>query len=205
MTLLQTIRNDEFIRLLVITSLVCGLEFCTASAFTYIPPILLKAGISESSMTWLMGCGPLLGFLLCPVVGHASDRCRSRYGKRRPFIVGFCLTIIICLILIPQSEAIGNETKKTLNNNVLSFYPSGEILQAPTIGLTLLIITCILFDFAAQACFNPCESLIFDVCKGTPQEASCFFVYSFMTSFGRTVNEDLFVMLINIDFSQVVV
>ena len=122
MSILQTIKNDEFVRLFVITSLVCGLEFCTASAFTYIPPILLKAGISESSMTWLMGCGPLLGFLLCPVVGHASDRCRSRYGKRRPFIVGFCLTIIICLILIPQSEAIGKRTtKKTSNKTLFSF------------------------------------------------------------------------------------
>jgi Na+/melibiose symporter-like transporter len=167
MKLIPSTINDGFFRLLIITSLVCGLEFCTASAFTYIPPILLKAGISESSMTWLMGCGPLLGFLLCPVVGHASDRCRSRYGKRRPFIMGFCLTIILCLILIPQSEAIG------------------EILQAPTIGLYLLVITCILFDFAAQACFNPCESLIYDICKGTPQESSCFYVYSFMTSFGN--------------------
>ncbi|UJR30892.1 hypothetical protein I4U23_018402 [Adineta vaga] len=156
-----SITNDGFFRLLLITSLVCGLEFCIASAFTYIPPILLKAGISESSMTWLMGCGPLLGFLLCPVVGHASDRCRSRYGKRRPFIVGFCLTIIFCLILIPQSEAIGTDD-----------------------GLSLLVLTCILFDFAAQACFNPCESLIYDTCKGTSQESSCFFVYSFMTSFG---------------------
>ncbi|CAF0833741.1 unnamed protein product [Rotaria sordida] len=163
---LQSICNNDLYHLLIITSLVCGLEFCTASAFTYIPPILLKAGISESLMTWLMGCGPLLGFLLCPVVGHASDRCRSRYGKRRPFIVGFCLTIIFCLILIPQSEAIG------------------ELLRAPKLGLYLLVITCVLFDFSAQACFNPCESLIYDVCKGTPQENSCFFVYSFMTSFG---------------------
>ncbi|CAF1197561.1 unnamed protein product [Rotaria sordida] len=163
---LQSICNNDLHHLLIITSLVCGLEFCTASAFTYIPPILLKAGISESLMTWLMGCGPLLGFLLCPVVGHASDRCRSRYGKRRPFIVGFCLTIIFCLILIPQSEAIG------------------ELLRAPKLGLYLLVITCVLFDFSAQACFNPCESLIYDVCKGTPQENSCFFVYSFMTSFG---------------------
>ena len=95
--------------LLIMTSLVCGLEFCAASAFTYIPPILLKAGIPESLMTLLMGCGPLLGFLLCPVIGHASDRCRFRFGKRRPFILGFCLTIICCLILIPQSEAIGKK------------------------------------------------------------------------------------------------
>jgi MFS family permease len=185
---MNSIKNDGFLRLLTITSLVCGLEFCTASAFTYIPPILLKAGISESLMTWLMGCGPLLGFLLCPIIGHASDRCRSRYGKRRPFIVGFCLTIILCLILIPQSEAIGkNEKKKNIFLFYLNvvFFSTGEILQAPTIGLSLLLITCILFDFAAQACFNPCESLIYDTCKGTSQESSCFFVYSFMTSFGK--------------------
>ena len=61
----------------------------------------------------------------------------------------------------------------------------GEILQAPMLGLVLLIVTCVLFDFAAQACFNPCESLIYDTCKGTSQESSCFFVYSFMTSFGK--------------------
>ena len=112
MKYIQSIYNNDLFHLLIITSLVCGLEFCTASAFTYIPPILLKAGISESSMTWLMGCGPLLGFLLCPVVGHASDRCRSRFGKRRPFILFFCLTIIFCLILIPQSEAIGKHKSK---------------------------------------------------------------------------------------------
>ena len=112
MALLNSIRNVEFLHLLLLTSLVCGLEFCIASAFTYIPPILLKAGISEWLMTCLMGCGPLLGFLLCPVVGNASDRCRSRYGKRRPFIMGFCLTIIFCLVLIPQSEAIGKWKRK---------------------------------------------------------------------------------------------
>ena len=127
MRALQSIYNYDLIHLFIITSLVCGLEFCTASAFTYIPPILLKAGISESSMTWLMGCGPLLGFLLCPVVGHASDRCRSRFGKRRPFILGFCLTIIFCLILIPQSEAIGKnqlplKSFMCIPMNILFFY-----------------------------------------------------------------------------------
>ncbi|CAF0748228.1 unnamed protein product [Didymodactylos carnosus] len=166
MKIVHSIYNDGLFRLIIITSLVCGLEFCTSAAFSYIPPLLLKAGVSDSLTTWLMGCGPLMGFILCPVVGHASDRCRSRFGRRRPFILGFCITIIFCLILMPQSESIG------------------QLLDSPKLGLILLIITCVLFDFASQACFNPCESLIYDTCKSTPQEASCFFVYSFMTSFG---------------------
>ena len=62
----------------------------------------------------------------------------------------------------------------------------GEIIQAPTIGLGFISNNLhVLFDFAAQACFNPCESLIYDTCKGTSLESSCFFVYSFMTSFGK--------------------
>ncbi|CAF0957896.1 unnamed protein product [Didymodactylos carnosus] len=162
MQMFHSIYNDGISHLIVVTALVCGLEFCTSAAFSFIPPLLLKSGVPDSLTTTLMGCGPLMGFVFCPVIGHASDRCRSRFGRRRPFILGFCLTIISCLILIPQSQ----------------------LLNSPRTGLLLLITTCVLFDFASQACFNPCESLIYDMCKSTPQEASCFFVYSFMTSFG---------------------
>ena len=45
--------------------------------------------------------------------------------------------------------------------------------------------TCVLFDFSSQACLNPCEALIYDQFKGTAEEKSCFYVYSFMTSIGN--------------------
>ena len=97
---------NSLLRLILSTSLVCGLEFCAAIAFTYVPPILLKAGFRESSMSWLMGCGPLMGFLLLPVIGQASDHCRSSFGKRRPFIFGFSIMIFLCLVIIPNVEQI---------------------------------------------------------------------------------------------------
>lgn len=104
---------NEIIRLVVTSSLVCGLEFCTAAAFSYVPPILLKAGIGESSMTLLMGCGPLLGFIFLPTIGHLSDRCRSSYGRRRPFIIIFSSVILLCLLVIPHSENIGRKNDET--------------------------------------------------------------------------------------------
>eukprot|EP00747_Dinoflagellata_sp_TGD_P166802 gnl/TRDRNA2_/TRDRNA2_190164_c0_seq1.p1 gnl/TRDRNA2_/TRDRNA2_190164_c0~~gnl/TRDRNA2_/TRDRNA2_190164_c0_seq1.p1 ORF type:complete len:463 (+),score=50.53 gnl/TRDRNA2_/TRDRNA2_190164_c0_seq1:183-1571(+) len=47
----------------------------------YLGIFLLVVGISQ---------------LICPIAGLASDRCRSRWGKRRPFIVIGCSLAILC-------------------------------------------------------------------------------------------------------------
>lgn len=63
-------------------------------------------------------------------------------------------------------------------------YFIGVYLRSPMFGLFILVISCILFDFSSQACLNPCEALLYDICKGTSKQSTCFFVYSFMTSIG---------------------
>ncbi len=56
-------------QLFLLNSCVCGLEFCASAAFTYIPPMLLKAGIEEEHMSLILGIGPLLGFFFVPMIG----------------------------------------------------------------------------------------------------------------------------------------
>lgn len=43
--------------LVCLNMLVCGIEFCASAGFTYIPPMLLKAGFGEASMTCVMAVG----------------------------------------------------------------------------------------------------------------------------------------------------
>lgn len=43
--------------LLAINALVCGVEIVSSAAFTYIPPLLLKAGYTETLMTIILGIG----------------------------------------------------------------------------------------------------------------------------------------------------
>ncbi|RKP10038.1 major facilitator superfamily domain-containing protein [Thamnocephalis sphaerospora] len=53
----------------------------------YGTPYLLQLGLSKMliSLVWL--AGPLSGLLIQPLVGIYSDRCTSRIGRRRPFIL----------------------------------------------------------------------------------------------------------------------
>ena len=44
-------------RLICINAVVCGLDLCANAGFAYIPPILLKAGFSETVMSYIMGIG----------------------------------------------------------------------------------------------------------------------------------------------------
>lgn len=46
-------------QLLAINALVCGVEIVSSAAFTYIPPLLLKAGYTETLMTIILGIGEL--------------------------------------------------------------------------------------------------------------------------------------------------
>ena len=158
----------------MLNSVVCGLEFCASAAFTYIPPMILKAGLSEEHMSWTLGGGPFLGFVLVPWIGRHSDNCRSRFGRRRPYILALSILLIISLIMIPYGEFFG----------VYAFGPSEWTKH---FGVVILIIGAVLLDFTSQATLTPCEALLSDACKNTNQQDRCFMVYSFMVSMGGCV------------------
>ncbi|XP_077994287.1 solute carrier family 45 member 3-like [Glandiceps talaboti] len=146
--------------LLSLNAITCGLELCTSAAFSYIPPMLLKAGFSEGSMSLVMGLGPILALIIVPFLGVISDRCTSRYGRRRPFIFYLSIGTIITLIIIPYGSSI---------------------------GMINLAIAVIILDFCTQACYTPFEALLSDSCTNPHQHNRSFTVFSFMTSIGGCI------------------
>lgn len=48
-------------RLVLLNLLTCGLEICVAAGITYVPPLLLKAGVEEQYMTMVLGKVSALG------------------------------------------------------------------------------------------------------------------------------------------------
>ncbi|OEL15414.1 Sucrose transport protein SUT4 [Dichanthelium oligosanthes] len=50
-------------------------------------------GIDHAMASFIWLCGPITGFVVQPCVGVWSDKCRSKYGRRRPFILAGCLMI----------------------------------------------------------------------------------------------------------------
>ncbi|KAG6627772.1 hypothetical protein CIPAW_15G152500 [Carya illinoinensis] len=94
-------------RLLRVASVACGIQFGWALQLSLLTPYVQELGIPHAwaSIIWL--CGPLSGLLVQPLVGHMSDRCTSRFGRRRPFIFSGAVLIAVSVLIIGHSADIG--------------------------------------------------------------------------------------------------
>lgn len=120
-------------------------------------------------MIW--GISPFFGFILSPLIGSISDRCRSSYGRRRPLIVILSIGIISGLLLIPHGMEIGNyfgdpeyETgspfETEYNDESGEHYTEGFKYKW---ALFVTIIGIILLDFNADVCQSPSRAYILDM------------------------------------------
>lgn len=172
-SLVVGVSDDSFFSypyLASINLITLGTELCSSAAFSYLPPLLLEAGYSESGMSTVMALGPFLALFLLPIMGVASDQCRSRFGRRRPYILLLSLGIILSLILLPN--------EKVITDRVKSFLPEKQF------GLILLASCVILLDFCSQVCYTPIESLLSDPCTNEFQRNRTFGMFSLMMSLG---------------------
>lgn len=98
-----------------ISAAVMGIEFSYAGETAFVSPTLLQIGVPHQQMTLVWALSPLIGFFMTPLLGSLSDRCPSKYGRRRPFIV---------------LMSIGVFLGEFLANNICSFYFNKIILFA---------------------------------------------------------------------------
>ncbi|XP_040350865.1 membrane-associated transporter protein isoform X2 [Herpailurus yagouaroundi] len=150
-----------------------GREFCYAVEAAYVTPVLLSVGLPKSlySMVWLLS--PILGFLLQPVVGSASDHCRARWGRRRPYI----LTLVIMMLLGMTLYLNGDAVVAALIAN-----PRRRLIWA----ITITMIGVVLFDFAADFIDGPIKAYLFDVCSHEDKERGLHY-HALFTGFGGTL------------------
>ena len=69
-------------------------------------PYLLHLGLSKSLLAFVWIAGPLSGSLVQPYIGLKSDRCRSQFGKRRPFMVGGAVATVISLLALAWAREV---------------------------------------------------------------------------------------------------
>ena len=69
-------------------------------------PYLLSLGMSKAILALVWLAGPLSGVLVQPFVGLKSDRCRIKWGRRRPFIIGGGLATIFSLLALAWTREI---------------------------------------------------------------------------------------------------
>jgi solute carrier family 45, member 1/2/4 len=94
--------------MILLTISIGGLQLAWAVELSNGTPYLLSLGLSKSLMALVWIAGPLSGALVQPYVGMLSDNCRSKWGKRVPFMAaGAAATIISLLALAWVREIVG--------------------------------------------------------------------------------------------------
>ena len=62
----------------------------------------LGADLHSLSLFWL--AAPIMGLLVQPIVGAASDKTWNRFGRRRPFILGGAIVAALGMLLMPNAS-----------------------------------------------------------------------------------------------------
>lgn len=97
-------KNSWYLFLLTICGL--GLQMGWAVETSNGSPYLLSLGISKALLALVWIAGPLSGTLVQPYVGIKSDNCRSRWGKRRPFIMGGAIATAMSLMILAWAKEL---------------------------------------------------------------------------------------------------
>ncbi|KAK9447613.1 uncharacterized protein V1518DRAFT_94921 [Limtongia smithiae] len=113
--------------------------------------------MTKSLLSFVWVAGPLSGLIMQPVVGAWSDKCTSKYGRRRPFMIVGSVIVGLSLMLMAWTREF-----------VDLFVSSEE--WAPTVTIVFAVLSVFAADFsvnAAQAC---CRAIIVDSLPKAKQE-----------------------------------
>ncbi|CDF33858.1 unnamed protein product [Chondrus crispus] len=136
-------------RLLLTTVAMAGIQVCYAAQINFGTSHLKSLGMPLPlvSLAWL--AGPLSGLLMQPLVGFASDRCTSRLGRRRPFLLLGTIFTVLALLLFAFSRRLAH-----------AFLAPPRAAHA---SLSLAVLAFFLLDFSVQAIQAPLRALVTDV------------------------------------------
>lgn len=87
-----------------------GLAFLSISAFWQlyegVVPLILKNsfGVGDTVSGVIMAMDNVLALFMLPLFGALSDRCRSRLGRRMPFILGGTAGAVVSMVLMPLAD-----------------------------------------------------------------------------------------------------
>lgn len=91
-------RNTSLLTLILSCMIAAGVQFGWALQLSLLTPYVQTLGIGHAFSSFIWLCGPITGLVVQPCVGIWSDKCTSKYGRRRPFILAGSLMISVATL-----------------------------------------------------------------------------------------------------------
>ncbi|TKB03770.1 SLC45 family MFS transporter [Alteromonas portus] len=152
-----------------------GVQFGFALQNANVSRILsdLGADLHSLSLFWLVA--PIMGLIVQPIVGSASDRTWNRLGRRRPFILAGAIAAVLGMILLPNA-------------------PIFVAFLAPMIMGALMVA---LMDASFNVCFQPFRSLVSDMVPPSQRNVG-YSIQSLLINIGAVIGSILPFVLTNV-------
>ncbi|XP_050364847.1 sucrose transport protein-like [Argentina anserina] len=163
-------------RIILVASIAAGIQFGWALQLSLLTPYVQLLGIPHTWAAFIWLCGPISGMLVQPIVGYHSDRCCSRFGRRRPFIAAGSSLVAIAVFLIGYAADLG--------------HLFGDSLDKPTKprAIAVFVVGFWILDVANNMLQGPCRALLADICgSDTKKMRTANGFYSFFMAVGNVL------------------
>ncbi|THH15535.1 hypothetical protein EW146_g4950 [Bondarzewia mesenterica] len=101
-----------------------GVQLMWSVEMSYATPYLLSLGLSKSLTAIVFLAGPISGLVVQPLIGVLADNSKSRFGRRRPYMlagVAVCALAIILLGFTRQFASILTTIGSSSNDSLTIF------------------------------------------------------------------------------------
>ncbi|KAK6246494.1 hypothetical protein SCA6_009584 [Theobroma cacao] len=138
-------------KIVTIAAIAAGIQFGWALQLSLLTPYVQTLGVPHTWAAFIWLCGPISGLLVQPIVGYNSDRCTSRFGRRRPFIAAGATFVSIAVFLIGFAKDMGHH--------------AGDSLESPTKprAVAIFVVGFWILDVANNMLQGPCRALLADL------------------------------------------
>lgn len=142
-----------------------GVQIAYALQSSQVSRIFSTIGADPHDLSYFWILPPLMGLIVQPIVGSASDRTWNRLGRRLPYLLIGAVVAIIVMCLLPNSGSLGL-----------------AISQAIIFGLVMLM----LLDTSINMAMQPFKMLVGDMVNER-QKGLAYSIQSFLCNAGSVV------------------
>ena len=142
-----------------------GVQIAYALQSSQVSRIFSTIGADPHDLSYFWILPPLMGLIVQPIVGSASDRTWNRLGRRLPYLVAGALVAIIVMCFLPNAGSLGF-----------------TISQAIIFGLIMLMF----LDTSINMAMQPFKMLVGDFVN-EKQKGLAYSIQSFLCNAGSVV------------------
>ncbi|KAH9857374.1 MFS general substrate transporter [Lenzites betulinus] len=102
------ILGPRWAQLPAITLGLLGVQVFWSVEMSYATPYLLSLGLTKAAVSLVFLAGPISGLVVQPLIGVMADNSKSRFGRRRPYMVVGCLICTTAMLLLGFTRPVAS-------------------------------------------------------------------------------------------------